>query len=42
MHGGGNEFMDHGIVHNGLFAEYKVLDNFQELCGPRKDKDKDL
>jgi len=23
------------IIHNGLFAECEVLDNFWELCGPR-------
>jgi len=23
------------IIHNGLFAEYEVLENFQGFCGPR-------
>jgi len=23
------------IIHNGLFAEWEVLDNFRGLCGPR-------
>ena len=25
----------HIIIHNGLFADCKVLDNFRGLCGPR-------
>jgi len=25
----------HMIIHNGLFAECEVLENFQGLCGPR-------
>jgi len=29
------DFMDHVIIHNGLFAECKVLDNLRGLCGPR-------
>ena len=27
--------MDHGITHDGLFAECEVLDNFRGLCGLR-------
>ena len=29
------EFMDHLIIHNGLFAECKVIDNFWGHCRPR-------
>ena len=33
---GGNQIYGlHVIVHNRLFAERRVLDNFQGLCGPR-------
>jgi len=36
MHGGGNRIYGrHMITHNGQFAECKVLENFQRLCGPR-------
>jgi len=33
MHGGGNRIYGlRVIIHNGLFAECKVLDNFRILC----------
>ena len=36
MHGGGKRNYEcHMIIHNGQFAECEVLENFQELCGPR-------
>ena len=36
MHGGGNRTYGlHMIIHNGLFAECEILENFQGLCGPR-------
>jgi len=36
MHGGGNRIYGlHMIIHNGLFAECEVIDNFRGLCGPR-------
>ena len=52
MHGRGNRIYGfHVIIHNGVLAECKVIDNFRGLRGPRtrtrtcklilKDKDKD-
>ena len=36
MNGGGERIYGlHVIIHNGLFVECEVLDNFRGLCGPR-------
>ena len=36
MHDGGDRiYRLHVIIHNGLFAECEVLDNFRGLCCPR-------
>jgi len=36
MHGGGNRIYGlHVIIHNGLFAQCEVLDNFRRLCDPK-------
>ena len=32
MHGGGNQIYElHVIIHNGVFAECEVLDNFEDF-----------
>jgi len=36
MHNGGNWIYGLQVIHNRLFPEFAVLDNFQGLCGPRQ------